>query len=212
MRQDVELGCRCGAIHGRVKGVAPETVNRTLCYCDDCQAFLFYLGRAELMDSQGGTDIVQVAPAMVSFDRGTENIVGLRLAPKGLHRWYARCCKTPLGNTRPPLPFVGIPPEAFRSAADAGRRDELFGKVRGAAFGKFAKGGPPEGSTQLPLKLIAHSARLLLGWQLSGQAWPHPFFERHPRAERYPVTTLSAEERNALRSQCGPGPVASPAA
>jgi hypothetical protein len=43
-----------------------------------------------------------------------ERIVGLRLTPNGLYRWYASCCKTPLGNTLgPAIPFVGIVARTF---------------------------------------------------------------------------------------------------
>jgi hypothetical protein len=205
MSQDVELGCRCGEIHGWVRGVSPSAVNRAICYCDDCQAFLHHLGRADLLDAHGGTDIVQVAPSSVSFDRGLERIAGLRLSPRGLYRWYASCCKTPLGNTSTPsIPFVGMASEVLRGASDARRRDELFGKVRGAVFGKYATGGAPEGSTKFPLGLILQTVPLVLGWKLRGKTWPHPFFDRATQAPRHPLTTLSRDERDALRPRCGP--------
>jgi len=210
MSHDVELGCRCGEVHGWLRGVSPSTVNRMLCYCQDCQAFLHQLGRADLLDAHGGTDLVQVSLSSVSFDRGTERIAAVRLSSKGMHRWYASCCKTPLGNTTTlALPFVGIPPEVLRGAPDAGRRDELFGKVRAAMFGEDATGGVPEGSTRFPLRMMLHVLRLLLGWKLSGKTWPHPFFDRATQAPRYPVATLTHEEREALRAKCGPNAVAS---
>src|SRR5439155_14721689 len=109
MSLDAELSCRCGQVRGRVKNAGPRTVNRVVCYCDDCQAFLHHLGRTDLLDGSAGTDIVQVAPAALTFDRGATRIVGVRLTSKGLYRWYASCCKTPVGNTlTPALPFVGI--------------------------------------------------------------------------------------------------------
>jgi hypothetical protein len=206
MSQDVELGCRCGAINGWVRGVSRGTVNRAICYCDDCQAFLHYLGRAELLDVHGGTDIVQVAPAAVTFDRGAERIVGLRLGPRGLHRWYASCCKTPLGNTMTPsIPFIGMASEVFRGMSDVRRRDQVFGRVRGSAFSQYAAGAPA-GSGGLQLRMFAHAVRLMLGWKLRGRAWPHPFFDAASRAPSHPVTTLSPGEREALRSKCGPHP------
>src|SRR5258706_617911 len=108
------LSCRCGAVRGSVSNAARDTVNRCICYCDDCQAFAHHLGRADLLDAHGGTDIVQVAPASLTFQEGAERIVGLRLKPKGLYRFYAECCKTPLGNTvTPALPFVGIAAQVF---------------------------------------------------------------------------------------------------
>jgi hypothetical protein len=210
MAQDVELGCRCGQIHGWVRDVSPGAVNRAICYCDDCQAFLHHLGRADLLDEHAGTDVVQVAPGTVTFDRGAERIVGVRLGPKGLHRWYASCCKTPLGNTlTPAIPFIGMSLEALKGAPDNRRRDELFGKVRGAVFGQFATGGAPEGSTRLQPLLIANALRLVLGWKLRGKTWPHPFFDRATKAPSHPVTVLSRDERAALRPKCGPNAGAS---
>ena len=100
MAKQVELRCRCGEVVGRVENAAPQKVNRVVCYCDDCQAFAHHLDRADLLDSHGGTDIVQVAPASLAFHQGTERIVGLRFTPKGLYRWYASCCRTPLGAPR----------------------------------------------------------------------------------------------------------------
>src|SRR5437660_3577353 len=88
MGKDVELRCRCGEVVGRVENASPQKVNRVICYCDDCQAFAHQLGRAELLNAQGGSDIVQVAPASLTFVKGQQHIAGLRLAPKGLFRWH----------------------------------------------------------------------------------------------------------------------------
>lgn len=210
MSEDVELGCKCGSIHGKLTGASPDNVNRAVCYCDDCQAFLHHLGRADLLDAKGGTDIIQVAPAAVTFDSGMDRIEGLRLTPKGLYRFYASCCKTPLGNSLGPrLPFLGIVPELLR--VDARRRDEICGPVRGAILGKFAVGGAPEGSTSVPFRMLAHIARLMLGWKLRGKGWPHPYFDRATRAPRPRVVTLTPAERDALRPLCGPHPTATAA-
>lgn len=207
MTWDAELHCRCGEVHGRVVNAAPDTVNHMVCYCDDCQAYLHHLGRVDLLDARGGTDIVQVAPASLSFDRGADRIVGLRLTPKGLYRWYASCCKTPLGNTLgPALPFVGIVAQAF----DAGeqRASDLFGKPIAAARGQYAIGGLPDGLKEAGVLLIARTLRLMLGWRLRGQSWPHPYFDRETRKPSRPVSILSSAEREALRPLCGPHPVA----
>jgi hypothetical protein len=202
MSRDVELHCRCGEVRGRVTDASPQTVNRAVCYCDDCQAYLHHLGRTDLLDAHGGTDIVQVAPASLAFDRGADRIVGLRLTPKGLYRFYASCCKTPLGNTvSPAIPFVGIVVQAFE------RPDEVFGKPIGGAAGKYAVGTVPPGS-KMNLRLIAHAIRLVVGWRLRGKTWPHPFFDRATRAPTRPLTILSRAEREALRPLCGPHPTA----
>src|SRR6476469_6142214 len=102
MSGEIELRCRCGEVRGRLHGVSAQSANRVVCYCDDCQAFLHQLGRADLLNAKGGSDIVQVAPAAVSFTQGQQHVVGLRLKPNGLYRWYAKCCDTPVGNTMSP--------------------------------------------------------------------------------------------------------------
>lgn len=180
-------------------------MNRVICYCDDCQAYLHQLGRADLLDSHGGTDVVQVAPSSLRFEQGAEHIVGLRLSPKGLFRWYASCCKTPVGNTlSPSIPFVGIVARGFDEEGQSA--DAIFGKPLGGIQGKYAVGTPPDGSTGLNLSLLARAVRMLLGWRFSGKTWPHPFFERATGSPIYPINVLSRSEREALRSLCGPRP------
>jgi hypothetical protein len=207
MGKNAALQCRCREVRGLVTNASPDAVNRVVCYCADCQAFLHHLGRTDLLDANGGTDIVQVAPASLAFAHGKERIVGLRLTPKGLYRWYASCCRTPLGNTLgPAIPFVGIVAQAFESETQ--RADDVFAQPIGAIYGKYAVGRAPEGSTRFNPRLIARSLRMVLGWRLFGQTWPHPFFDRATRAPSFTVTTLSHREREALRPLCGPHPAA----
>ena len=207
MSREAEFQCRCGEVLGRVAKVSPTAVNRMVCYCDDCQAFVHYLGHADLLDAHGGTDIVQIAPATLSIVRGHERIVGLRLTPKGLYRWYAGCCNTPLGNTlRPAIPFVGIVARVFEAGAQTA--DELFGKPIGAVHGKYAIGAAPAGSRRLDLRLVGRALGKIIVWRVRGQRWPHPYFDSATGAPSHPVTTLSRREREALRPLCGPYPAA----
>jgi hypothetical protein len=203
----VEFRCRCGEVRGFVADASPRTVNRVGCYCDDCQAFVHWLGRAELLDDQGRSDIIQVAPATFTFTQGQNRIKGVRLTPKGLYRWYAGCCNTPVGNTlTPSVPFVGILAAVFDH--DGPRADAVFGPPTGAIMGKYAIGEAPQGATGIrPLLLISVISRVL-GWRLRGKVWPHPFFARGNVAPVYPVDVLSREEREALRPRCGPNPSA----
>ena len=186
---------------------------RVLCYCEDCQAFLHQLGRPELMDDDGGTDIVQVAPASVEFREGRDKIVGLRLIPKGLYRWHSSCCNTPLGNTLTPwLPFIGIGPEAWKGAGGSEwqtqgamqQRNELFGPIQGASFTQHAKHPPEATFAKSPQRMLLSAVRKMLGWKLRGATWPHPFFDQATKAPRFPIRVLSTEERETLRPQCGP--------
>lgn len=205
MRDQVGLRCRCGEVRGVVTAVSPRTVNRVVCYCDDCQAFAHQLGRADLLNAKGGSDIVQVAPSTVTFVQRQHRIAGMRLSPKGLYRWYASCCNTPVGNTlTPTVPFVGIVAQAFEGGAPA--IDDTAGPPIGAILGKYAVGEPPAGSTRLNLPLILRAISKVLGWKLRGKTWPHPFFKRETREPVYSVTVLSRDQREALRPLCGPQP------
>jgi hypothetical protein len=201
MGRDVELACRCGTVRGRLRDASPKTTGRIVCYCDDCQAFLHELGRADLLDARGGTDIVQVAPSMISFHEGSDRIRALRLGPKGLYRFHAECCKTPLGNTMGPfVPYIGI--EAGLFGADA----TVLGPKAGAVGHDFAIGGTADGSKRPSVRLLASIAAKVIGWKLRGKSWPHPFFEKSAREPNHPVRTLTKDERDRLRPLCGPTP------
>jgi hypothetical protein len=205
MTAQTELRCRCGEVRGKLANPSSRTVNRVICYCDDCQAFAHHLGRANLLDAKGGTDIVQVAPASLVFVQGQHRIQGIRLTPKGLFRWYASCCNTPVGNTlTPAIPFVGIIAQAFASGAQ--HPDEMFGRPIGSIMVKYAIGDPPVGSASIGLPLMARAIRMVLSWRLRGQAWPHPFFKRETGAPIYPLSILSPSQRESLRRFCGPHP------
>jgi hypothetical protein len=210
MNASAELRCRCGEVRAVVTNHSPRTVNRVTCYCDDCQAFAHQLGRADLLDSHGGTDIVQVAPASLTFVEGLDKVTAVRLSPKGLYRWYARCCNTPVGNTvSPSIPFVGLVTNSFVS--DRQDPDQLFGRPVGAILGKFAVGEVPKQVQGVSFGLILRTLRLLLAWRLNGKTWPHPFFDQTTRQPRYPVMVLTPEQREALRPLCGPRAAAQPA-
>ena len=208
MSTRAEFRCRCGEVGGTVADASPKTVNRVGCYCDDCQAFAHWLRRADLLDVQGLSDIVQVAPATFAITRGQDRIKGVRLTPKGLYRWYASCCNTPVGNTlTPSVPFVGIFASAFDNGAQ--RADTVFGRPTGAIMGKYAIGEAPPGTTGVRLPLLLRVISKVLGWRVRGKAWPHPFFARDSALPVYPVDVLSRDEREALRPFCGPQPTAS---
>ena len=79
------MRCSCGTVRGVARDVAPSTVNHCFCYCDDCQAFAHFLGRAdEILDAHGGTEITQMSQANVVFTAGADKIAAMRLAPKGI--------------------------------------------------------------------------------------------------------------------------------
>lgn len=198
----LSLRCRCGQVNLSLTRATPADTNRATCYCDDCQAFLHAIDRADLLNEQWGSDIVQVAPSALTVTSGAEQIVGLRLKPKGLFRFYSRCCQTPLGNSMKAIPFIGLLPGGLGLSANA--LDEHFGPPAGAIFGQFAKDTPPPGSTKFDFRLMAKAIKHLLGWKLKGQGSPHPYFDPKTKEPRFPVTVLAGEAREELRSKCGP--------
>ena len=80
----------------------------------------------------------------------------------------------------------------------------MFGKPIGAIMGKYAIGDVPPASKGIKLSLLVRAIRMVLGWRLRGQTWPHPFFRRETREPIYPVRVLSVPQREALRQFCGP--------
>lgn len=135
------LQCRCGSLQGLVSN--PQSANRVICYCKDCQAFAHFLGRAdEVLDERGGSDVIQMAPRNIVFTQGAESLACLRLTPKGLVRWYAGCCKTPIGNTlvTPKMSFIGVVSTCLENPDKP--LDAAFGPVRTWVNTASARGNP----------------------------------------------------------------------
>ena len=92
----IALRCRCGKLRGQVD--TRRVAARAVCYCKDCQAYGRFLA-TPVLDPLGGTEVAATLPAAVRFDEGLEHLACMSLGPKGLYRWYADCCRTPIGNT-----------------------------------------------------------------------------------------------------------------
>lgn len=126
------LRCRCGNIRGAVRDASRS--NRGICYCRDCQAFASFLDKSsDTLDARGGTQIIQAIQAIqanVTFFQGSKHLVCIRLIQDGLLRWYASCCRTPIGNTPADhrISFVGLIHTCLQSPAVS--IDESIGPVR----------------------------------------------------------------------------------
>ena len=121
----IPLRCECGQVRGEVDVIRGYA--RGTCHCKDCQAYARFLGKPGLMDDNGGTDIVPMAPAGVHIHEGMAQVACMSLGPKGLLRWYAACCRTPLANTAraSSLPYVGVPVACM--AASESELEAAFG-------------------------------------------------------------------------------------
>lgn len=148
------------------------------------------------MDEHGGTDIVPMSPAGVRITAGLERVACVSLSEKGILRWYASCCRTPVGNTPrdPKLAYAGMVTSCFDAAPGAvdaalGPRDRIVLNA-GSATG-------PVRST--PFRFFAGVLRIV-GNMLAARIRRQPptlFFDPEGRPIRTPQV-LTAEQRREL--------------
>jgi len=167
--------CDCGKFQGEISNFPQSSLGRVACYCDDCQAFLNKLGRSELLDEYGGTEIMPVYPCDFKFLHGAENLKCNRLKPNGLNRWSTTCCNSPIANNKPGF-WIGIFRNAY-TCRDSGCLTEL-GPIRSRIMGKFAKPNPP---FYIPKSFDLNAFRVvfpfLLRGKLTGKFKRSPFFK-----------------------------------
>lgn len=198
--QDLAIECACGAVKGMLRGVEPASGNHIVCMCDDCQAYARFLGTDGIVDAHGGTEIFQMPASLVSLTEGQQLVACVRLSSKGMHRWYASCCRTPIANTLGPrVPFAGVIHCAIGAPLAGGDRNDALGPVLERVQGRFAPGGVPEGSRRTAsLGLLLRMVGKVAGWWLRGLRGS-PFFDSAGK----PIVTpqvLTADERDALRA------------
>jgi hypothetical protein len=190
------LSCKCGILRGIV--AHPERVNRAICYCRDCQAFARFLGRAgDVLDSSGGTDVIQTIPAHLTFTQGQQQLACMRLTEKGLVRWYSRCCNTPIGNTSADfrVSFIGLIHNCLESHEKS--LDDSFGPVRMWSFTKGAK-KPVKSRTPTMIAGILRLIGMVIRARVSGAYKQTPLFSPDTGAPVAVPKILSSSERAAV--------------
>ncbi len=189
------LQCACGQLRGTLDATAQPGA-RADCYCDDCQAYARHLGSPGITNAHGGTSVVQTWPARIHLTEGVDQLALVRLSAKGLHRWYAGCCRTPVANTTGSAraPFAGLIRQVIVTEEDL--LDGLFGPAHGVQ-GRFARGGCPPGAVPSATVsiLVAATGILARGWW-AGAHTPSPFF-RPDGTTVIPARVLTVEERAA---------------
>lgn len=209
---DLPIRCSCDATLGVLRSISPRTANRGRCYCDDCQTFAHFLGRAnEVLDEHGGTQVLQTSPKRFELHRGREQVACVQLRPDGLLRWYTKCCGTPLGNTlrKPWVPFVGVIEACVRDRPDRRTVDEVAGPVVGSVYRQYARGDRnrlPQGqagTVGMSLRVL----RIVLGAFLRREHRRSPFFDqasRQPSVKPYVLSPSELSEVEALRDAWQP--------
>ena len=200
---DIPLKCSCGALRGVVHDISSRHGHRTVCMCHDCQAYAHYLGQAKsVLDANGGTDVVPVVPANLEITQGIEKLKCLRLTEKGLLRWYAGCCNTPIANTAPisKIPFAGLIHTIMDFSGSGQSRDIILGPIGMRVQGKSGIGVLPEGTYQnFSLKQILQSVRFLFVSFIKRQYTPSPFLDAQTGKPVVVPYILTKVERDKLR-------------
>jgi Family of unknown function (DUF6151) len=199
MAMDIPLRCDCGKVRGVAANVAPSTGLRMVCYCDDCQAFAHFLERRDVLDQWGGSDVFALAPRSLRITDGVDQLRCVRLSPKGTFRWYAGCCRTPIGNSiGPHMPFIGLIHSFMDHRGDGRTRDAALGKPAAYVQGRFAIGGtPPHAHPSSPLGVVLRALGFIARWLVTGKGTPSPFYDASKRPIVAPKV-LTADERAAV--------------
>lgn len=172
----MEIQCECGQFAAKLKAFPNGTPGRLVCYCDDCQKYLHHLKRTDLLDANGGTEVIPAYPADVEVLRGLENLKCTRLSATGTFRFSSSCCNTPVANTRPGEPWVGFL-RCVYPASDPQKLDQTLGPVRSRIMGRYAKGSPPTGTPEkFNLKAFLTVMPFMLKGKLFRKFKPSPFF------------------------------------
>lgn len=184
---DVPLRCRCGQLTGTLHDASVRDAIRFVCYCTDCRAFAHYLGREDVLDAAGGTDIVHVPASRVRLARGLAALRCVQRSPR-VYRWYAACCRTPIANTAgPQFPVIALLHVILDPAATGRSLDELFGRPVCRIFGRSATGAVPDTLPPASLRVFVRRGLRLIRWRIAGLHRPSPFFDEHDRPRAAPV-------------------------
>jgi hypothetical protein len=190
------LRCQCGTLQGHVNQT--ESVCRGVCYCKDCQAYAHFLGKAdEILDEMGGSDVIATLPQHVSFTQGVDRLTCMSLSDKGMLRWYASCCNTPIGNTSRDfkVSHVGLLHNCLRDPSSS--LDNAFGPVRMRVGMKSAKGTPKAMAASTTISILRFMARLVRA-RLDGSYKNTPFFDPETGTSRVSPRVLTTDERARL--------------
>lgn len=197
----MDLQCRCGQYRVRLQAFPRGTPGRLVCYCIDCQAYLRHLGRTDLLDANGGTEVIPAYPADVQTLGGQAQLKCTRLSPNGTFRFSTACCNTPVANTRPGAPWAGFLREMYVAGGNAALADQQLGPVRARIMGRYAKGTPPPGTAdRIDLKGMLAVAPFMLKGKLFRKAQPSPFFGPDGVTPVVVPYVLTKDEARACRS------------
>lgn len=202
MEHTLPIRCDCGHIQGRAD-LRSHHARRAVCYCHDCRMFAHFLERAgSILDDYGGTEVVQMSQGRLRIETGRERIACMRLTSKGLLRWYAACCNTPIGNIPPNrhLPYLGLVHACVDFAATGHTPESLLGRVdcRVHAHDPDMRRIHVDAHPGIPPGALIGVASRVLGWRLRGDHRHSPFFDPASGTPIAGPRILSTNERAVL--------------
>lgn len=195
----MEIQCECGKFRAELRAFPGNTPGRLVCYCDDCQMYMRHLGRTDLLDANGGTEVIPAYPADVKVLQGLEHLKCTRLTATGTFRFSTSCCNTPIANARPGEPWMGFL-HCVYTAGDARTLDQTFGPVRSRIMGRYAKGTPPAGTPNtFDLRAMVTVLPFLLKGKILRKSKASPFFADDGITSIVAPQVLTEIERQAAR-------------
>ena len=131
----------------------------------------------------------------VALTSGIQNLACMSLSGKGVLRWYAKCCDTPIANTPRDwrLPYVGLIHSCLKKPLESS-----FPRVQMYVNTKSAKGKPPSMRWSQITTLLGFMPKLLFA-RVAGTYEHTPFFSSSG-APIVEVKVLSRAEREKAES------------
>ncbi len=185
---DLAFSCACGTLTGRITSDGARLGTHAECFCHDCRAAQLYFGQPD--PAPGPVEVFQIAPDEVTIDSGADHLAAMSLSPKGMLRWYAKCCNAPLATTprTARFPFAGF--IALR-IADRARLGPIS-----------TRGFVPRPNGEQKHENLAPAAigllRRVIKSRLSGGWKNTPFFDPESFEPVVTPAVISKEERAAL--------------
>ena len=167
-KSSIPFSCRCGEVTGALHRVDPAEGTHVVCHCNSCRSAMEKAGLGE--EAQDGVALFQTTPDHIEIATGIARLAPRRFSPKGLLRWHATCCNTPMFNTLPgpAIPFAGVLVRNLEGTA-------ALGPV--IAHGFVDKGNGKQGHENGATVIWRVIKRAALA-RLTGKARSNPFVER----------------------------------
>lgn len=201
------IRCDCGGIRAHAD-LRDHHAQRAVCYCRDCRMFAHFLERGDtILDAHGGTEVVQMSQARLRFETGRDRLACMRLTRRGLLRWYAGCCNTPIGNIPAlrDLPYLGLIHGCIDYAATGHTPDAAVGPIacRMNAHDLTVPAREIDAHQGMPLRALIPVALRVLGWRVRGDPRRSPFFDTASAAPIADPRVLHPDEREVLGQMVG---------